>query len=215
MVRKVILSALFLLPIGAVTSAQEPASWTFNVGGGVGFPLSDTSRFVGNGGHFVVGGGRNFRPALAVDTEFMWLDMPPKRSILNQIGAPDGSARTYALTLNGILRIPTKRRFGAYVIGGGGWYHRSGELTAPAVKPGTICTPFWGWWGVTCVNGLIPVNVVLASRSSDAGGGNIGGGITIPIGEGQTNFYVEVRYHHAAHSDASTDSLPLTFGFRW
>src|ERR1700730_12899038 len=165
MVHKFALLAFFVLPFGSNASAQEPGSWSFNLGGGVSFPMSDTSKFVGNGGHFVIGGGRNLRPALGVNTELMWLDMPPKRSFLDQIGAPDGSARTYAWTFNGILRIPTKRRFGTYVIGGGGWYHRSGELTAPAIVPGTICAPFWSWWGVICFNGLIATLVVLASRS--------------------------------------------------
>jgi hypothetical protein len=37
----------------------------------------------------------------------------------------------------------------------------------------------------TCFNGLIPTDVVLASRSSDALGGNLGGGMTIPLGKGR------------------------------
>jgi hypothetical protein len=110
---------------------------------------------------------------------------------------------------------PFNATVGAYVIGGGGWYHRSGELTNPVLVPGTICTPPIYWWSVGCVDGLVPSNEVIASRSSDFFGGNIGGGLTIPLGEGTSNFYVEVRYHHASHSNVSTDVLPLTFGFRW
>jgi hypothetical protein len=202
------------LGLGAATRAQDYHPWNFNVGGGVGFPVGQSSDFVNSGGHFVIGGGRNFVTGLGVNSEFMWHDLPPKRSLLDAFDAPDGSARLYAWTLNGIVRIPTKMRFGAYVIGGGGWYHRSGELTNPVLVPGQICTPPIYWWSIGCVDGLVPGHEVIASRSSDAFGGNIGGGLTIPVGAGGS-FYFEVRYHHAAHSNASTDVLPLTFGFRW
>jgi hypothetical protein len=95
MVRKAIFLVFFLLSLGSATRAQEPepASWNFNIGGGVGFPLKDTSTFVDNGANLVIGAGYNFRPALAVNTEFMWQNLPPKRSILDQIGAPDGFCR--------------------------------------------------------------------------------------------------------------------------
>jgi len=107
-----------------------------------------------------------------------------------------------------------KGRLGIYGIGGGGWYHRSGEATAPGLVPGTVCPPFWDWWG-TCISGLWPANVVIASTSSNAFGGNIGGGVTYRLGESGVKFYTEVRYHHASHNQVNTDLLPLTFGVRW
>ena len=212
---RIFFRVVVLVGPSSTTRAQEYHPWNFNFGGGIGFPVGDSSNFVNSGGHFVVGGGYNFVTGIGVNTEFMWHDLPPKRSLLDAFEAPDGSARLYAGTVNGIVRIPTKRRFGAYVIGGGGWYHRSGELTNPVLVPGTICTPPIYWWSIGCVDGLVPSNEVIASRSSDFFGGNIGGGLTIPLGKGTSKFYVEVRYHHASHSNVSTDVLPLTFGFRW
>ncbi|MGC1902796.1 MAG: outer membrane beta-barrel protein [Candidatus Acidiferrum sp.] len=211
-----ILFAIFVL-IGSTsaTHAQDFHAWNFDIGGGVGFPVSQSSNFANSGGNFVVGGGRNFMTGLGVNSEFMWHDLPPKRSLLDAFQAPDGSARVYAWTLNGIVRIPTGRRFGAYVIGGGGWYHRSGELTNPVLVPGTICTPPIYWWSVGCVDGLVPSHEVIASRSSDAFGGNIGGGLTIPLSENGFSFYVEARYHHDTRGNVSTEVVPLTFGFRW
>ena len=208
-------SSLLVLVVFFVSTlaAQDDHRWNFNIGGGPGFPLGTAGDFAGTGGHFVVGGGPNFGPRFGVNGEFMWHELPIKRSILNQIQVPDGSGRQYSLTFNGMLRPQLRGRMGGYFIGGIGWYHRSGELTAPTIVPGTVCPPFWIWWGV-CVSGLFPANAVLASSSSDAFGGNVGGGLTVRIGDGNTKFFTEVRYHHAAH-DPGTDLLPLTFGFRW
>ena len=103
-----ILFAIFVL-IGSTsaTHAQDFHAWNFDIGGGVGFPVSQSSNFANSGGNFVVGGGRNFMTGLGVNSEFMWHDLPPKRSLLDAFQAPDGSARVYAWTLNGIVRIPT------------------------------------------------------------------------------------------------------------
>ena len=195
-------------------ASQQAPPLNFNVGGGVGFPLGATSDFSGNGGTFVVGGGPNFGRFFGLSGEFMWNNLPIKSSVLRAIEVPSVSARQYALTLNGILRVPTHGKLGAYLIGGGGWYHRSGELTAPIVVPGTVCSTFWVWWG-SCVSGLFPANAVLASSSSNAFGGNFGGGLTFGLGTQNTKVYTEVRYHHASYNHVNTNLLPLTFGLRW
>jgi Outer membrane protein beta-barrel domain len=204
--------AIAMFTVG--TTAQDIRRWNFNVGGGVGFPQSSTADFANVGGHFVLGVGPNLGPLFGVSGELMWHDLPIKREAIDRIGVPDAGARQYSLTANGILRLPLRGSLGAYVIAGGGWYRRSGELTAPTFVPGTICPPFWVWWGV-CVSGLFPPDAVLASSSSNAFGGNIGGGFTYHIGEGNMKFYTEIRYHHAAHNKVDTDLLPLTFGLRW
>ena len=51
--------------------AQDYSKWLFNIGGGIGFPQGDLTKFVNDGGNFVIGGGINFKPYLGVDTEFM------------------------------------------------------------------------------------------------------------------------------------------------
>jgi hypothetical protein len=194
--------------------SQDFPRWNFNVGGGVGFPLSDTRDFSGNGANFIVGVGPNFSRYFGMNGEFMWNDLPIKQSVLNQVGIPDANSQEYSLTFNGILRTPGDTRFGLYVIGGGGWYRRTGQATAPALVPGTVCPAFWVWWG-PCVNGLWPSNVTLASVTTNAFGENIGAGVTYRFGKNPVKFYTEVRYHHASHNRVNTDLLPLTFGFRW
>jgi hypothetical protein len=203
---------LVLVAFGLVVSAQaqDESKFLFNIGGGIGFPQSDLGTFVNNGANVVVGGGYRITKAIAVDSEFMWQDLPLNSQTLDFLRTPGASARQYSWTFNPIVRFPLGHRLGAYIIGGIGWYHRSGETTTPGV--GVVCDPYWSWW-YGC--GIGEVNFVTGSTSANAFGENIGGGLTIRLGEGRTKFYTEVRYHHAGYHSVSTDVLPLTFGFRW
>ena len=204
-----------LLLIANSLFAQDVPSWNLNIGGGVGFPLSSTQNFVNDGGHFVVGGGPNFGRFLGLSGEFMLHDLPIKHSVMDAQLVPGASAREYALTINAIIRIPTAAgRAGFYLIGGAGWYQRSGELSATTPVPGIVCPAFWVWWGA-CVKGLFPETAISSSTINNAFGGNVGGGFTFRLGSGSTKFYTEVRYHHASHDHVDTDLLPLTFGVRW
>lgn len=128
---------LFILAAMALPSCdQETGRWDFNIGGGVGFPLRNTSNFINDGANVVVGAGPNFGRFFGIDGEFMWQDLPINQSALTLTSAPAASARQYSVTGNLIFRIPTGTRLGIYAIGGGGWYHASGELTTPTVVPG-------------------------------------------------------------------------------
>jgi opacity protein-like surface antigen len=206
---RLFLATIIVLAVVTSAHAQDGSKWLFNIGGGVGFPQGDLSSFVNNGGHFVVGGGYNITRHFAVDTEFMWHDLPINSATKDRLQTPGASARQYAWTVNPIVHFPLGSKLGAYVIGGGGWYHRSGETTTPGV--GVICDPYWSWW-FGCTIGS--VNIVTGSRSDNAFGGNIGGGLTYQLG-GRAKFYTEVRYHHASYDKVATDILPLTFGIRW
>lgn len=212
-IRAWVFRACFVLISSALLGQGLPA-WNFTIGGGVGFPQGTSAQFVNNGANFVVGGGPNFRKWLRVDAEFMWHDLPIKKNILQDLQVPGGGARTYSVTINAMVPIPTPGKIGLYAIGGGGWYYRSGELTRPGFVPGEVCPPFYVWW-VGCETGFFPGNVVLASSSTSAWGGNIGGGITYSLGMGPLKLYTEVRYHHVPHTQVATDLLPITFGLRW
>jgi len=210
--RRVWFLLAMIVVIGAAPAvhAQEYNKWMFNIGGGVGFPLSNLSNFVNNGANVSVGGGYNFAHNFGVDTEFLWQNLPVNSQTLQLLQTPGASARQYAWTFNPIFRLPVHGKLGAYAIGGIGWYHRSGETTTPGV--GVICDPYWSWWyGCT----LGSVNIVTGSKSANAFGENIGGGITYRLGESNAKIYAEVRYHHAGYNRVSTNILPLTFGVRW
>lgn len=203
--------------VAAMASAQDYHKATFNAGGGVGIPVGQTSDFVGTSGNVVVGGGYNLKRHVAITGEFMWDGLPPSTKELSTLTAPrnaGASGNLYSLTANLLGRLPTHGKLGAYVIGGGGWYHRNWNIHVPSVAPGTVCGPSWNWFGVRCVSGLVPVNAVVASGSSDGGGLNIGAGLTFGHENGP-KFYAEARYHYAWHNLVNTSVLPVTFGIRW
>jgi Outer membrane protein beta-barrel domain len=208
---RLFLATMIALGVVGSTQAQDDYSkWLFNIGGGIGFPQGDLTSFVNNGGNFVIGGGVNFKPYLGVDTEFMWHDLPINSMTKRFLQTPGASARQYAWTFNPIVHLPLRSKLGAYVIGGIGWYHRSGETTTPGV--GVICDPYWSWW-YGCVLGS--VDIITGSRSANAFGENIGAGITYRLGESHAKIYTEFRYHHASYNSVSTNLIPLTFGIRW
>jgi len=206
------LSLVIMTLLGALVSAhaQDYSKFNFVIGGGPGFPLGDMSSFADTGGHFLVGGGFNFSKIFGLDTEFMWHDLPINSATRQLLQTPGATARQYSVTVNPIVHLPFASKLGAYVIGGIGWYHRSGETTTPGT--GVVCDPYWSWW-YGCAIGS--VDFVTGSRSADAFGGNIGGGLTFRLGESHAKIFTEVRYHHAGYDRVSTNLLPLSFGIRW
>ena len=213
--------SIFLLVTALIVAAAFPAGaqessdysrFRINVGGGIGYPQGDLKSFVNNSGNFVAGGGYNFAKYFGVDTEYFWEDLPINDRVVQQLNttAQTVRAQQYAWTVNPIVEVPLGRRFGTYVIGGIGWYHRLGQTTTPGV--GVLCSPYWSWWyGCT----IATTDVVTASRSSSAFGKNIGVGFTYRLGESHLKIYAEVRYHQASYNNVSTQLVPLTFGVRW
>ena len=158
-----------VLGVLASAHAQDYSKWLFNVGGGIGFPQGNLSSFVNDGGNFVIGGGVNFTKNIGVDSEFMWHDLPINSKTKESLQTPGASARQYAWTFNPIAHFPVGHKFEAYVIGGIGWYHRSGETTTPGL--GVLCDPYWSWW-FGCMIGS--VTIITGSRSANAFGGTAG-----------------------------------------
>jgi len=195
---------------GMPAHAQDYNRFLINVGGGMGYPQGDLNSFVNSSGSFVAGGGYNFTRYLGVDTEYFWQDLPVNDRFKQLLKEPNVRAQQYAWTFNAIFRVPLGRKFGTYVIGGIGWYHRSGQATTPAV--GVICDPYWSWW-YGCTIGS--ADIVTKSKSSSAFGENIGVGLTYRLGESQIKIYTEVRYHQASYNNVPTQLVPVVLGIRW
>jgi len=211
------------------TPNADNSPFNFHIGGGFGVPLGSTARFAGLSGTFQVGAGPNLSKHSSLVGEFMWQGLPANRSVLAQLinalcppavnpqtcSSLNTSASLDALTANYMYHRSGKR-YGFYVIGGGGWYYRRAELKNATVVPGTVCAPVWDWWGYACTNGLVSTNNVLASNGVSSGGVNGGVGITINLTESGFKFYMEARYHYSPQGGrVSTQTLPVTFGFRW
>jgi hypothetical protein len=212
--KRFLLLPLWALILFASASAQDHP-YTFNIGGGPGFPVGEISNFSNSGGHFVIGGGANLTGRFGFNGEFMWHDLPPKSSIVALTGAPSGGAGLYSLTGNLLVRSSRVNTLSFYGIGGIGWYHRTWELTAPTLVIGSSCQSSYVWWGVECGNGLVTSNTTLRSGSTDGFGYNAGAGITFRIRESYFKVFTEVRYHHAFMHGIDTTVLPLTFGIRY
>jgi hypothetical protein len=203
-----------------IASASGQATlnrFTFSAGGGPGFNFSDASKFANNSYNVVVGGGMNFSRMFGARAEYMYYNLPIKQSVIDQQGLPGASAHEHAVTINGTFTYPLHSSWGFYGIAGVGWYRRTASANSHTLTTNTVCQPAWVWWGITCgTNGLVSPEQTLSSLSSDAGGFNVGGGVTYRVKRlGRARAFAEARYHRAYQSDSHTSVLPLTFGLRW
>jgi hypothetical protein len=204
--------ALLFTLFGLQSYAQ---SYNFTIGSGPGFPLSTTSNFADLSYNFVTGGGVNISPHAKLDAEFMFHGLPVQKRVVDQVGVSDVKGRFYSLTGNLLIGTSLGGSKTAYAIGGVGWYRRTLEAKQTVLQAGTLCSPYWSWWGDECVNGIFATDVTVGSRTSSAPGFNFGGGLTYRIGDSPAHLYVEVRYHRAYTRNVHTVVLPLTFGIRF
>jgi hypothetical protein len=210
-------AGLLVLAGMAPLCADDWSHFAFNIGGGVTTPLNPTANYVGVSGNFSTGAGYNIDKHNSIIGEFMWNGMPPSLSVFHPVNAPFGSVNLYSLTGAYRYRVDHfgKSHFGAYVIGGGGWYYRYASVDKNyVVPPNTVCQPIYTWWGYACdPNGFV-YTATIAYKGVSAGGVNAGAGFTIRLTESGLKFYVESRYHYAFSHLPST-FVPVTFGFRF
>jgi Outer membrane protein beta-barrel domain len=215
MFRKFIVIIGLSILVGSISAyAQEEPKWGLNVGGGVGIPVASTGVYVGNGGNYVIGGGYKFGEIIQANGEFMWQGLPVNFDNRAAISAVTAGSDLYSLTGNLMLKTPGTRKFGGYVIGGGGWYRLKTSLNRASIPPGQPCGREWNWWVTSCVNGFVPVDAVGIQRD-DVFGANVGGGVTYRVIEGGMKIYAEARFHYAPTNPVFTRVIPVTIGVRW
>jgi len=190
-------------------------TYNFNIGSGPGFPLGLTNTFANISYNFVTGGGVNVSPHIKINAEFMFHGIPVQKRIVDQLSLSDVKGRFYALTGNLLVGAPIGRGRTVYAIGGGGWYRRTLIAKQTIFQAGTVCSPYWSWWGEDCVNGIFATDVTVGSRTLSAPGFNVGGGLTHQLGDSPAHVYLEVRYHLAYTRNVHTEVLPLTIGIRF
>jgi hypothetical protein len=229
-IQSLIVFGFLVVLLAASTQAQENASpFNIDIGGGIGVPLSRTSDFAGVSGAFQVGAGPNITSHQSIVGEFLWQGLPPNHTALQALSSltcvvPTTAAgacglnsnrNLYALTAN-YMYHKEGRRYGLYLIGGGGWYYRYGQLKNATVAPGTVCQPVWDYWGYTCVNGFVSTNNTLVSKGLSSGGVNAGAGVTINLYQQRVRFFLEARYHYSPQGGkVSTQIVPVIMGIRY
>jgi hypothetical protein len=230
--RKLLFGA-FLVTLVAATPAraQDDRPVRMNIGGGFTMPVSDVSERFSTGGGFNIGMiiAPPATPAFEMQVEYSYNGLSGKDATIPLFPTPFGGVAGGALIeshhamhyidFNGILKSPSGV-VRPYAIGGGGAYYRSVSLTTPDVGYTTWCDPYW----YVCYPTVVEVDRIIGDRSSWDPGINVGGGVTIGLGE-SAQFYVESRWHYiwgpeftdgeGVVRNANGQYFPVTFGFRF
>jgi hypothetical protein len=180
--------------------------WAFLVGGGLGLPVGNTHKYETPSYGFQVGGGRNFSKTLGIILQFDYDHFGLQGTTLaNQqfveniylqkyFGETltgtnlDGSNHVWSFTLDPTFTLATEGSLGAYMVVGGGFYHKVTDFTVPS----TQCDPFSGFCST--------VNQNFDAYTSNAVGANGGFGLTYKFSKfSNERFYAEARYVFVAN----------------
>ena len=236
-----VLFAAFLVTVAAVTPARaQDRPVQMNIGGGftvpIGVaedrtcPIADCLEFK-TGGNFNIGVIFKPSPTFGFQVEYSYNGLGGEDRLIPIASVPGGPLTGQALLeshhnmqyidFNGIVTSGGDSVVKPYGIGGLGAYYRSVSVTTPDVGYTTWCDPYW----YVCYPTLVEIDRVIGEKSSWDFGINIGGGVTIGLGDSGAQFYVETRWHYIwgpEFEDGAGDTkkangqyFPVTLGFRF
>jgi hypothetical protein len=226
------------------TNADGSAKYNFIVGAGFTLPVGGSHNYLATSYNIQAAAARNFNKTFGVQVEFDWANFGFQTATLNNLlaiynslGASDqngnplsqlgGNSHIWSFTLDPIMNFYTSDTWGAYVIGGGGFYHKTANFTVPSI--GTYCD-FFGF----CYQ--FQANQTIDKYTSNAFGVNGGLGLTYKFSRfAGERFFVEARYVYTFNSarqfsfgdangnnfnvfpqnSAKTGYIPITFGVRF
>jgi len=230
------------------TNSDGSAKYTFFVGGGFTLPVGGTHNYLATSYDVQAGAGRNFNKTFGVNVQFDWdnfgfqtATLNNQLAIYNSLCTPaeqaaglcspfaqlGGTSHVWSFTVDPIMNFYSSDTFGAYVVGGVGFYHKTANFTTPAL--GEYCDPFYG-----CIT--YQANQTIDKYTSNAIGVNGGVGMTYKFSRfAGEKFYVEARYVYTANSprpfslgdangngfnvfpqnSAKTTFIPVVFGVRF
>jgi opacity protein-like surface antigen len=226
-VRWMVLGCVLAGAIPLRASGQQPemgftGPLVWNIGGALLVPLSDSADRVDVGGGFAVGLTYNPSPFAGVQFEYGvdWANLKTGR--LQSVGI-GGNALLQYFNLNiGLHPAPSPARaIGFYVLGGGGLYYRSVDVTRAT---GTAVVPYCDPWLYYCSAVPVSTATLIGSRSSWDWGLDAGVGVTFAVSP-PVRLYLEARYHYifgpsftdntGAKRTADGQYLPITLGVRF
>src|ERR1700744_490426 len=200
---------------GGNTNADGSPKYDFYVGGGFAPPVGDQFNYATISWGFGGGGGRMFNAHFGVNAEFNYDHfgmtgdtLTAQQNLYNYsialyneqnpanpvqfIQGLDGNSHIWSLSLQPIYNLKSGEGMGAYVTGGGGYYHKVANFQVPAI--GTYCDPFYGCYQYTA-------NQTIDHYTSNAFGLNVGGGVTYKFSRfSNQRLYAEVRYVYLLNS---------------
>jgi Outer membrane protein beta-barrel domain len=205
---------------------ESTSRWShlaLEAGAGFTAPIANTAHGWETYGYNIkAGAGWNFTKHFGALIEYQFNRDKIPGSTLAQLAIQSGSSvpfggnvNTWSFTIDPIFYLPVTKTTGAYITGGGGFYRKVTNFTAPVF--GYICYYY-------CYPGYYPTTI--AHSSSNQGGVNIGAGFYWKaFGEdSNAKFFAEARYTWvdspvASNSDpygSGTSSLiPVTLGIRF
>ncbi|MGA8088574.1 MAG: outer membrane beta-barrel protein [Terracidiphilus sp.] len=161
---------------------------TYEVGGGLNAPTTDSSPYITWGGNITVGAGYRFNQNLSVMLEYQFIDSKVPGAVIAEAGATGGHDHIWSLSLDPVYDFMPKRSLDFYATGGYGFYRKVTSFTDPQQQQ--FCYYFY------C--GIATQNVVVGHFSSNQGGWSIGGGIQHRFagwnGDGRMKVFAEARY---------------------
>jgi hypothetical protein len=232
------------------TNADGSAKYTIFVGGGFTLPVGGSHSYLSTSYDFQAGAGRNFNKTFGAVVQFDWhnfgfqtstlnnqLDIynaqiiaynqqnPTKKlPLLTQLG---GTSHIWSFTIGPVVNFYNSDTWGAYAIGGGGFYHKTANFTIPAI--GYYCDPYYGCFAYQA-------DQTIDKYTSNAFGVNAGFGLTYKFSRfAGERFFVEGRYVYTFNSErayslgdangngynvfpqnsAKTGFIPVVFGIRF
>lgn len=179
-------------------------------GGGFNAPIGNDQPFITWGGNFTAGGGLHFSHGFALLGEFSFFADKLPGAFVAAGGGQTGNTHIIALTIDPVFDLFPKSTNSVYLVGGGGYYHKSTNFNVLGGYD------FYGY----------PVFVTANSFSSNQGGLNFGFGLTHRVGgvygDGQMKLFAEARYTWIntpkigePNGLGRTEIIPVTFGVRW
>jgi hypothetical protein len=226
------------------TNADGSSKFAFMGGAGLVSPVQNTGIYLTPNYVFQVGGGRNFSKKFGILLQFDWNEFgfqnktvanqltlynsqiaaynatqPPGNQVpyFNQIG---GSSHVWSFTLNPTFTFYNGDKWGAYAVGGLGFFHKTADFTTPSTQ--LYCDPFYG-----CIQ--YQANQTVDNYTSNAFGLDGGLGLTYkPSQFSGQRFYLEARYVWNDNSPRPASNtnfyppnanqtyyVPVTFGLRF
>jgi hypothetical protein len=195
----------------------------FEAGAGFTAPVGNTTHGWETYGYNVrLGAGWNFTKRLSTMLEYQWNRDKIPGSTLTQLAIDSGSdvpfggnVNIWSLTIDPVFYLPVTHTYGGYVTGGGGFYRKVTNFTAPVL--GESCYYY-------CYEGYFPTTI--AHSSSNQGGLNIGvGGYWKAFGEdSNTKLFAEARYvwvdspvasNEDPYGSGTSGTIPVTLGIRF
>lgn len=212
-----VLAAILLVP--SLALAQDKPV-TLNVGVGVVMPQGDVADRFDAGVTVPIGVTFNISETVGIQGEYGYHWMGGPDATVTPLGGDptllESNHSMHVGTANLKFSPASSGPIGGYVLGGIGVYHRSVELTTPAVGLITVCDP---WWYI-CYPVAVEADEVIGTRSINDFGINFGGAVTFA-----RRFYVEARFHYVwgpeferpealggGRVNANGYYFPITFG---